>query len=188
MDNPDGRLENTIANREAITKVIREYRPDVVITHRLCDYHPDHRTASRLVLDSSFLLKVPRFCSGTPVPEDLNPVFAHSFDRFEDPRPLRMDAWIDTTDVMETKYRLLDCHKSQFYEWLPWVDLNEKNFDASGWSWEQRLEHLKKHWGCRFTAQAAQVNRKGVEVAEIFELSPYGKKVTPEEFQTLLLP
>ena len=94
----------------------------------------------------------------------------------------------DTTDVMETKYRLLDCHKSQFYEWLPWVDLNEKNFDASGWSWEQRMEHLKKHWGGRFAAQAARVNREGVETAEIFELSPYGRKVSPEEFQALLQP
>ena len=40
MQNSDTLLENTLANRIAITKIIREFQPDVVITHRLCDYHP----------------------------------------------------------------------------------------------------------------------------------------------------
>lgn len=188
LDNPDGRLENTLQNREEITKIIREFRPDVVIVHRLCDYHPDHRTAAQLVLDSAFLLKVPLFCKGTPVPENLNPVFAHSFDNFQDPRPIRVDAWTDTTEVMETKFRSIDCHKSQFYEWLPWVNWGMNDFDATGWTWEQRLKHLEWGWGDRFRKQASLVNQPGVETAEVFELSPYGKNVSPEEFQALLDP
>ena len=79
-----------IRNREEITRIIRNFQPDVVITHRLCDYHPDHRTASQLVLDTSFLLRVPHFCPDTPVPAN-NPVFAFSYDGFTDPRPFRMD-------------------------------------------------------------------------------------------------
>ena len=187
MDNPDGRLENTIRNREEITRIIRNFQPDVVITHRLCDYHPDHRTASQLVLDTSFLLRVPHFCPDTPVPAN-NPVFAFSYDGFTDPRPFRMDAWIDTTDNMDKKYELIDCHKSQFYEWLPWVDFDLKTFSAEGWSWEQRKEYLDKHWGAIFTNQAALVKNDNVRYAETFEFCPYGKKVSMTEFQELFQP
>ena len=187
MDNPDGRLENTLRNREDITRIIRKFCPDVVITHRLCDYHPDHRITAQLVLDTSFLLRVPHFCPDTAVP-DHNPVFAYSFDAFTDPRPIRADAYVDIEDYVEDKYRLVDCHKSQFYEWLPWVDLNEKNFSADGWSWKQKMEYLEKHWGWRFKAQATMTNGKAEKYAEIFEYSPYGRQVSPEEFQALFEP
>ena len=187
MDNPDGRLENTIKNREEITRIIRRFLPDVVITHRLCDYHPDHRITAQLVLDTSFLLRVPHFCHDTPVPAK-NPVFAHSYDGFTDPRPIRADAFTDTSDCMEEKYRLIDCHKSQFYEWLPWVDLDIKDFSAEGWSWEQRMKHLDDHWGERFRHQAALTNGAAEKYAEIYEYSPYGRKVDQKEFQELFQP
>ena len=77
MQNSDTLLENTLANRIAITKIIREFQPDVVITHRLCDYHPDHRTTAQLVMDTTFLVRVPLFCPGVPVPEK-NPVYGQS--------------------------------------------------------------------------------------------------------------
>ena len=184
MNNPDGRLENTLKNREDITRIIREFLPDVVITHRLCDYHPDHRITSQLVLDTSFLLRVPHFCPEAPVPPK-NPVFAHSFDTFTDPRPVRMDAFVDISDCIEEKYRLVDCHKSQFYEWLPWVDLDEKNFSAEGWSWEEKMAFIDKHWGWRFKIQASMTNGRSEKYAEIFEYSPYGRKASQEEFQAL---
>ncbi len=99
LDNPDGQLENTLNNRKEITRIIRRFQPDVVITHRLCDYHPDHRSTSQLVLDTSFLLRVPHFCPETPVPEE-NPIFAYSYDAFTDPRPIRADAVSDIDQVI----------------------------------------------------------------------------------------
>lgn len=187
MKNPDGRLMNTLENREEITRIIRRYQPDVVITHRLCDYHPDHRTTSQLVLDTSFMLRVPHFCPDVQVPEN-NPVFAHSFDSFTDPRPLRVDAFVDITPVMEDKLRLLDSHVSQFYEWLPWVNWNMKDFDASGWDWEKRRAWLDERWGCRFALEAELIPGKTGGRAEVFEYSPYGRNVDMDAFQALFEP
>ena len=82
----------------------------------------------------------------------------------------------------------MDCHKSQFYEWLPWVDLDEKNFSAEGWSWEKKMAYLEEHWGWRFKVQAEMTNGKTGNYAEIFEYSPYGRRVSPEEFQSLFEP
>lgn len=43
LDIHDGELLPTLENRKLITKVIREFNADVVISHRPWDYHPDHR-------------------------------------------------------------------------------------------------------------------------------------------------
>jgi hypothetical protein len=44
LDIHDGELLPTLENRRTITRLIREWRADVVISHRPNDYHPDHRT------------------------------------------------------------------------------------------------------------------------------------------------
>ncbi|HQL09052.1 MAG TPA: PIG-L family deacetylase, partial [Lentisphaeria bacterium] len=38
---PDCRLECNLANRETFIRIIRRFQPDVVISHRSCDYHAD---------------------------------------------------------------------------------------------------------------------------------------------------
>src|SRR5881409_217003 len=43
MDVHDGELLPTLENRRALTRLIREWRADIVIGHRPNDYHPDHR-------------------------------------------------------------------------------------------------------------------------------------------------
>ena len=53
LDFPDGQLEPTLAARNEIIALIRRYRPDLMLTHRPNDYHPDHRYTSQLVQDCS---------------------------------------------------------------------------------------------------------------------------------------
>ena len=49
LDIHDGELEPTLENRRLITKIIREWKADLVISHRPWDYHPDHRYVGILV-------------------------------------------------------------------------------------------------------------------------------------------
>jgi len=71
LSHDDGTLMPTLENRLEMIRIIREINPDAVFTHRLCDYHPDHRAASQLMNDASFLAAVPLVCPDLPVPEDL---------------------------------------------------------------------------------------------------------------------
>jgi len=193
LDHHDCRLENTLENREEIIRIIRRFRPDVVISHRSCDYHADHRNTAQLVMDAAYLLKVPLYCPDTPIP-DRNPVFAYSYDRFRDPRPVRADAAVEIDSVLETKYRMLDCHASQFYEWLPW-DKGYKNFQIDPADWNAKKKWLDDNWGKRFhdaaeLARGTLIEKYGemgrtVVQAETFELSEYGEQVSIPEFRNL---
>src|SRR5919198_4761769 len=49
LDNHDGELLPTLENRRQIIALIRSFRPDLVMTPRPNDYHPDHRYTSQLV-------------------------------------------------------------------------------------------------------------------------------------------
>ena len=53
MDNHDGELEPTLENRKKVTRLIRQWKADIVISHRPNDYHPDHRYTGVLVQDAA---------------------------------------------------------------------------------------------------------------------------------------
>ena len=196
MDNDCG-LEVSLEKRKQIMRIIRGYSPDLVITHRLCDYHPDHRATAQLVMDCAYTCMVPHFCDDAPVPEKV-PVFAYSFDRFVDPRPLRVDAAIEIDSVLEEKLAVMACHYSQYFEWLPWIDGN-KEFDATKLNAEEKKKHLLK-WNERFrvaeNSPAREVLKRvygeeqgsKIQFAEVFEQSPYSRQLPLEEFQALLMP
>ena len=60
IDIHDGELMLTFENRRTITRLIRDWRADIVIVHRPWDYHPDdHRYVGVLVQDAAFMVTVP---------------------------------------------------------------------------------------------------------------------------------
>src|SRR5436190_18970473 len=49
LDIHDGELLPTLENRRTLTRLIRAWKADVVMSHRPNDYHPDHRYSGILV-------------------------------------------------------------------------------------------------------------------------------------------
>ncbi len=116
-DVPDAELMPTLENRKRLVREIRAFAPDLILTHRSCDYHPDHRATAILVQDASYLLIVPNFCPEVKALKK-TPVIAYYFDNFAYP-PFRPDFVVPIDGVIEKKFEMMHCHKSQFYEWLP---------------------------------------------------------------------
>src|SRR5262245_11703871 len=87
LDIHDGELLPTLENRKWITKLIREWKADIVMGHRPNDYHPDHRNVGMLMQDAAYMVTVPFFCPDIPHLTK-NPVFLFYEDGFKKPNPL----------------------------------------------------------------------------------------------------
>jgi LmbE family N-acetylglucosaminyl deacetylase len=118
-DQHDGELLPTLELRRRVIRLLRSFAPDLVLTHRLNDYHPDHRYTSQLVQDAAYLVTVPAIEPGVPhLARD--PVIAYLPDEFQKPYPLTPTVAVDVGPVIDKIVAMLDCHVSQFYEWLPY--------------------------------------------------------------------
>ncbi len=178
-DFPDGSLVPSLEVRHQIIREIRTFRPDLVLTHRPYDYHPDHRAVGVAVQDASFLVTVPAVAPDAPALRK-DPVVAYLPDTFTRPNPLRPDVVIDITPHVETVVAMLACHASQVFEWLPYNQRIEDQLpgDAAG-----KLNWLRNWYRERLRRRAdffraALVNAFGehgqsLECVEVFEISEY---------------
>ena len=66
---PRRRADATLENRRRIARLIREWKADVVISHRPNDYHPDHRYTGVLVQDAAYMVTVPVLLPRRAAPE-----------------------------------------------------------------------------------------------------------------------
>jgi len=192
LDHDDGLLEPTVELRQEMIRRIRAFAPDVVLTHRPADYHPDHRYTSLLVQDSAFLVTVPKICPDVPHLER-NPVIAYFHDDFQKPCPFVPDVAVDVDPAMDAKWDMLHAHASQFYEWVPF---NEgRSADVPSGEGERR-RWLAASLGGRFESVAAKCRAllretygadRGDRVrhAEAFEVSEYGARPSRENLLAL---
>ena len=107
---------NDDPSRRRLTEIVRETRPDIVITASPEDYHPDHEAVSVLVRDACFAASVPNYRTGAAEPLEAIPhlYFADAIGgRDREGRRQRPDFGVDITPVMDTKRRMLAAHESQ---------------------------------------------------------------------------
>lgn len=189
LDNHDGELTPTLPIRLEIIRRIRDWKADVVISHRSNDYHPDHRYTGILVQDAAFMVGVPNIAADTP-PLAKNPVFLYYQDHFQKPNPFEADIVIDITEVVDQKVYALDAHESQFYEWLPWINGYKGEIPTGK---EERLAWLKEQRAGNITPQMlavlkkwyGDVNTDEVLHVEAFELCEYGSRPSEDEVRRL---
>jgi LmbE family N-acetylglucosaminyl deacetylase len=181
LDNHDGQLMPTLENRQSVIRLIRSFRPDLVLTHRPNDYHPDHRYTSQLVQDAAYMVTVPAIVPDAPhLPRD--PVIAYLPDDFQKPYPFQPSVVVDVGGVLDQMVAMLHCHQSQFYEWLPY---NRCRLDEVPATDAERRQWLAVSVRARHRAQAERCRdlirriygpgREGqVQYVEAFEPCEYG--------------
>ncbi|MBN8603903.1 MAG: PIG-L family deacetylase [Planctomycetes bacterium] len=192
-DFPDGYLQATLAVRDAIIAEMRRFRPDLVLTHRPCDYHPDHRAVGQSVQDASYLVTVPHIVAEVPRLEH-DPVVAYMPDLFTRPAPLSPDVVLEITEEFPTAVKMLACHRSQVFEWLPYHDHCEAdlpNDEAGKVAWLDGW--LRQFISGREVLWRERLNQLGFPVSspekqycfEAFEVSQYAGKLTAATQQWL---
>lgn len=116
LDHPDQSLEDTLPFRKQIVRLIRHYRPAVVVTsdpYRRYLWHRDHRITGQVVLDAVFPLARDHLSFPDLLEEGLEP---HKVQRLMFWAPEEINCRIDITDTFEMKVAALRCHISQVRE------------------------------------------------------------------------
>ncbi len=194
LDNHDGELMVTLENRRTIARLIREWKADVVISHRPNDYHPDHRYTGVLVMDAAYMVTVPFFTPDTP-PLSRNPVFLFSEDHFERPHAFTGDVVVAIDDVIDKKMAVVDAMESQFYEG-GCCDKPEGGLPQDPAGREARRKEVREFFRKQFASTAERFRAKLVErygaeraaqlrYAEAFEICEYGRRPNEQEIRSL---
>jgi LmbE family N-acetylglucosaminyl deacetylase len=124
LDYEDGTLTPSIDMRRDVTRLVRRYRPDAVVTGdptvryygtRYMN-HPDHRVASDVALDAVFPSAETRLIFPELLDEGLPPhhvggVWLFGSDRAE--------TFVDISATLELKLQALREHRSQLGAWDP---------------------------------------------------------------------
>jgi len=111
---PDLELGIDENSKRTAVNVIRRARPDVIITHSPDDYMVDHINTSRLIVEASFIATLPHYKSDYPAHNVIPPVFF--MDTLAGVNFIPTE-YVDITDEIEIKEKMLLCHQSQ-YIWL----------------------------------------------------------------------
>ncbi len=135
---PDGELEPTLALRKDLTRVIRQFKPDVVLTGNPEAWfygneyvnHPDHRAAAQAACEAVFpsaetrLIFTDLLIAGYE-PHNVKRLYIHGSEK--------PDTWIDISETIDTKIEALKKHVSQ-------LDTHEVDKWLHDWAKEEGKE------------------------------------------------
>lgn len=115
---PDGELVASIALRKDLTRLIRRYKPEVVVTGDPTGFfygnsyinHPDHRAAAEAATYAVFPSAGSRPIFADLLAEGLEP---HNVKRLYIHGSENPDTWVDIGETLETKIAALKKHVSQ---------------------------------------------------------------------------
>ena len=118
---PDGELQATLPLRRELTRLIRSFRPEVVVTGNMeaafygNDYinHPDHRAAAEAAVYAVFpsagtRLIFPELLAEGYEPHNVKRLYIHGTEA--------VDTWVDIRAQMDLKIEALRKHVSQMEE------------------------------------------------------------------------
>ncbi len=111
----DGFFQNNEENQRKIIRVIRQFKPEIILASALEDRHPDHGRAGRLISDACFLSGLRKISTSDEQgkeQEQWRPKYVFHFiqDRFYQPSFV-----YDITAVFDRKLEAIHSYSSQFH-------------------------------------------------------------------------
>lgn len=103
--------DNNKEARDKVVKIIKQVKPDFIITHDPDDYMPDHVATAKLAFDAAFTATLPNYhVEGAEGAAKMVPIYymdtlcGVGFNPTE---------YVDVTPYIDKKLEMLECHESQ---------------------------------------------------------------------------
>ena len=104
-----------------VASVIRDVSPEIILTHAPVDYMEDHTNTCRLAVTAAFSRGMPNFPVDPPRAAVSHATTLYHAQPYSHRDPLGQkvipELFVDVTDRIEAKVRMLQCHQSQ-KRWL----------------------------------------------------------------------
>jgi bacillithiol biosynthesis deacetylase BshB1 len=107
---PDGRVRDDVEAREAVARILRETRPEVVLAHHVEDLHPDHAACGRIAREAWYLSGLRRLAELDGGPAARRPP---RLLHFMGHVPFDPTFVVDVSAVWERKVEVIRCYASQ---------------------------------------------------------------------------
>lgn len=105
--------------------LVREIKPDILLTHSPVDYMEDHQNTSRLMVTAAFSRTIPNYPTDPPRPvttQDMAVYHTLPWGLTDQLRnEILPDFYLDIASVIEQKRSMLACHESQ----RSWLDASQ---------------------------------------------------------------
>lgn len=130
----DGFFANDKPHQMALIRMIRTYKPEIVLCNAVDDRHIDHGKGSKLVSDASFLsglAKIETKGENGEVQQPWRPKLVYHFIQWKNLEP---DVVVDVSGFIDTKMKAVLAYKTQFYNKnskAPETPISSKNFTDS---------------------------------------------------------
>jgi N-acetylglucosamine malate deacetylase 1 len=102
------------SQQRAVVNLVRDARPDLILTHSQGDYMGDHNEIAKLVFECSFHATLPLYETGKPHHTSVTPIYHIETIMGLGFQPTE---FVDITATIETKVAMLEAHESQL-TWL----------------------------------------------------------------------
>ena len=114
---PDGYLRDTESLRAGLVRMLRKYRPQVLLAPHWEDKHPDHAAVGQAAIYAAFLAGVPKYDPRSAkgiVAAGRLPYRPQRVLHYNNRYAIRADVVVDISEVFEDKVALARCYASQF--------------------------------------------------------------------------
>src|SRR5690606_8848543 len=110
----DGFFRNDEEHQLQVIRMIRKYRPEIVLSNALHDRHPDHGRAGDLVYDAVFLSGLQKIKTELDGAEQLSFRPGLLLQYIQD-NYIKPDILVDVTDFWDKKVESIHAFKTQFF-------------------------------------------------------------------------
>lgn len=164
----DAFFRNDEEHQMALIPIIRQYRPQIVLTNAPDDRHPDHGRAAELVIQACFYagLRQIRTVGKDGLPQEAHrPSFIYHF--IQD-RSLMPDFVVDVSPYWNQKLKAIKAYQSQFFN----PDSSEPQSYISGEPFMKFLEARTREHGHRIGVEFGEgfVSKRMLGITDLFAL------------------
>lgn len=137
LDIPDGSVTVTRENHLKVVRLLRKYRPSIVINHYWKARHPDHMATSTIVTEACYFSGLAKLDTGQ---ERHRPMRILYHQIHYDVVPSFV---VDVSKEIEQKWKVVRAHKSQFHD----PNSKEPETILSQPAFLDMIETRMKYWG-----------------------------------------